>query len=364
MIYFAIMAGGKGTRFWPKSTRDNPKQLLKLVGDKTMLCLTLNLIAPLCQPEQIFIVTEASLEKAIRTQVPDLPPENVIVEPVGKSTLPCAGMAALKMLKMGGDSSAVFASLPADQLIQNVEKFRQILLFAKDLASELKILGQNPLITFGIIPTRPETGYGYIHYGSLLQRDGSFQAFKVRNFVEKPSHDRAQKFLKSGRYLWNSGIFMCKISTLMEAIKLYAPDIYQQLMQLDASINTAKESEVLKQVYPQIRSLSVEHGIMEKASNAVVIPSEIGWDHLADWSSMETFWPKDDNANAYMGKFVGIDTKDCVIHSETKPITTIGIHGMVIIETKNAVLVCPKDRASEVRALLEKLTKLKMEGIL
>lgn len=368
-MYFAIMAGGKGTRFWPKSTRRKPKQLLKLVGNKTMLGMTLDLIMPLCQPEQIFVVTESRLEQAVREQVTQIPPENVIVEPLGKSTLPCTAIVALKILKR--DPAAVLAAIPADQLIKDVEKFRRILLFAEEVASNLTLEAQasrlqpyNHLITFGIKPTRPETGYGYIHYGSLLHSKGTFQTFKVRSFVEKPNESLAKEFLQKGRYLWNSGIFMTQASVLMNAIKLYASDVYDKLMQIDAAIDTAHQSEVLSKVYPQIRSLSVEHGILEKAPNVVVIPSEIGWDHLADWSSMATIWPKDEHSNAYMGRFVGVDTEDCVIHSETKPITTIGLRGMVIIETERAILVCPKEKAREVRTLLEKLSEVGMEEIL
>ena len=257
-MYTVIMAGGKGTRFWPLSTEDTPKQLLSLVGDTSLLQQTVGRITPL-MPEDIYVVTGKSLVSATKRHLPDLPLENIIAEPVRRNTLPCIGLAALYLKKrVGGD--AVMVVLPADSVIQHQQRFRKLLQYAENIAAN-----DDALITFGIPPTRVETGYGYIHLGAAAYTTDDFQAFQARQFVEKPDRETAEEYLESREYLWNSGMFVWRVDLILNTIKTYQPSIYQRLMEIDAAIGTKNEVEVISRAYSQMEDISVDYGVMEKA---------------------------------------------------------------------------------------------------
>ena len=360
-MYTVIMAGGKGTRFWPLSTEDTPKQLLSLVGDTSLLEQTVARIAPLMPLEDIYVVTGESLVSATKLHLPDLPPENIIAEPVGRNTLPCIGLAALYLKKRkGGD--AVMAVLPADSVIQDQERFRKLLQYAENIAAN-----DNALITFGVPPTRVETGYGYIHIGAAIHTSDNFQAFQVRQFVEKPDRETAEKYLESREYLWNSGMFVWRVDLILDAIKTYQPSIYQRLMEIDAAIGTPSEAEAISHAYSQMEDISVDYGVMEKAKEVLVIPADIGWNDVGHWGAMHELYERDTSGNTVRGTHIGIDTQDCIVFNQTaqnpdviegKLIATIGVSDLVIVESECAVLVCPIDRVQEVKELVEKLEDL------
>ena len=357
-MYTVIMAGGKGTRFWPLSTEDNPKQLLSLVGDTSLLQQTVARITPLVPLEDIYVVTGESLVSATKWHLADLPSENIIAEPVGRNTLPCIGLAALYLKKReGGD--AVMAVLPADSVIQDQQRFRKLLQYAENIAAN-----DNVLITFGVPPTRVETGYGYIQLGAAVHTAKDLQAYQVRQFVEKPDRETAEKYLESREYLWNSGMFVWRVDLILNAIKTYQASIYQQLMEIDAAIGTPSETEVISHAYSQMENISVDYGVMEKAKDVLVIPADIGWNDVGGWGAMHELCEQDTSGNSVRGKHIGIDTQDCIIFNQTaqnpdviegKLIATIGVSDLVIVESECAVLVCPIDRVQEVKDLVEKL---------
>ena len=357
-MYTVIMAGGKGTRFWPLSTEDQPKQLLSLVGDTSLLEQAVACITPLMPLEDIYVVTGESLVSATKHHLPDLPSENIIVEPVGRNTLPCIGLAALYLKKREGDD-AVMVVLPADSVIQHQERFRKLLQYAANIAAN-----DDVLITFGVTATRPETGYGYIHIGATAHTADDFQAFQVRQFVEKPDRETVEKYLESREYLWNSGMFVWRVDLILNAIKTYQVSIYQQLMEIDAAIGTASEAEAISHAYSQMEGISVDYGVMEKAKDVLVIPADIGWNDVGGWGAMHELCERDASGNSVRGKHIGIDTQDCIIFNQTaqnpdviegKLIATIGVSDLVIVESECAVLVCPIDRVQEVKDLVEKL---------
>ena len=360
-MYTVIMAGGKGTRFWPLSTENQPKQLLSLVGNTSLLQQTVARIAPLMPLEDIYVVTGESLVSVTKHHVPDLPSGNIIAEPVGRNTLPCIGLAALHLKKReGGDG--VMAVLPTDHVIQDQQRFRKLLQYAENIAAN-----DNVLITFGVPPTRVETGYGYIHIGATVHTADDFQVFQVRQFVEKPDRETTEKYLESQEYLWNSGMFVWRVGVILNAIKIYQPSIYQQLMEIDAAIGTANETEVISHAYSQMEEISVDYGVMEKAKEVLVIPADIGWNDVGHWGAMHELYERDTSGNTVRGKHIGIDTQDCIIFNQTaqnpdviegKLIATIGVSDLVIVESECAVLICPIDRVQEVKDLVEKLENL------
>ena len=357
-MYTVIMAGGRGTRFWPLSTEDNPKQLLSLVGDTSLLQQTVARIAPLMPLEDIYVVTGESLVSATKHHLHDLPSENIIAEPVGRNTLPCIGLAALYLRKWRGDD-AVMVVLPADSVIQDQQRFRKLLQYAENIAAN-----DDVLITFGVPPTRVETGYGYIHLGAAAHTADGLQAFQARQFVEKPDRETAKKFLESREYLWNSGMFVWRVDLILNAIRIYQASIYQRLMEIDAAIGTASETEAISHAYSQMENISVDYGVMEKAKDVLVIPADIGWNDVGHWGAMHELCERDTSGNSVRGKHIGIDTQDCIIFDQTvqnpdviegKLIATIGVSDLVIVESECAVFVCPIDRVQEVKDLVEKL---------
>ena len=357
-MYTVIMAGGKGTRFWPLSTEDQPKQLLSLVGNRSLLQQTVARITLLMPLEDIYVVTGGSLVSATKRHLPDLPSENIVAEPVGRNTLPCIGLAALYLKKReGGD--AVMVVLPADSVIQHQQRFRKLLQYAENIAAN-----DNVLITFGVPPTRVETGYGYIHLGAAAHTADDLQAFQARQFVEKPDRETAEKYLESREYLWNSGMFVWRVDVILNAIKTYQASIYQKLMEIDAAIGTANEAEAISHAYSQMEGISIDYGVMEKAKEVLVIPADIGWNDVGGWGAMHELCERDTSGNTVRGKHIGIDTQDCIIFNQTaqnpdviegKLIATIGVSDLVIVESEHAVLVCPIDRVQEVKDLVEKL---------
>ena len=345
MITALIMAGGEGTRFWPLSRKDNPKQFLKLNDDqKTMLQETVERINELVPIEQVFIATNEVYQEAIKNQLDGIPSENIIVEPMKRNTAACIGLSSVVIEDKYPGSTMIV--LPADHLIKDENKFINILNKAV-LTAEA---GRN-LVTLGIKPTHPETGYGYIHYGDELHAIDEDQIFEVENFTEKPDLKTAKEFLEDGNYLWNSGMFIWQLESILYNIEKYLPEMYDSLLKIKKSLGTDSEKKVIRNEFEKMDSVSIDYGIMEKAEDIFVIPGSFGWDDLGSWPALERVKKVDDDGNVVIGKHYGIDTTNSIIHSPDKVVTTIGLDDVVIVNTEDAILICNKKRAQEVKEI-------------
>jgi len=345
MITALIMAGGEGTRFWPLSRKDNPKQFLKLNDDqKTMLQETVERIKKLVPIEQVFIATNEAYREAIKKQLDGIPSENIIVEPMKRNTAACIALSSVVIEDKYPGSTMIV--LPADHLIKDEKKFVNILSKAVMIAAS----GKN-LVTLGIKPTHPETGYGYIHYGAHLHTIDGDQVFEVQNFTEKPDLSTAKEFLEEGTYLWNSGMFIWQLSSILANIEEHLPKIYKSLESIKKALGTDSAKKVIRDEFENMQSVSIDYGIMEKADNIFVIPGSFGWDDLGSWPALERVKKVDADGNVVIGKHYGIDTTNSIIHSPNKVVTTIGLDDVVIVDTEDAILICDKNRAQEVKEI-------------
>jgi len=356
-LYSVIMAGGSGVRFWPQSRRHRPKQLLNIVGDKTMIRATVDRIAPVTPFERIMVVTGARHAENIRKQIPEIPDSFIVAEPVSRNTAPCVALAAYKLAK--SDPDAVMVVLPADHLITKEEEFRSVLEAATKLAGDTE-----DLLTFGIVPDRPETGYGYIHVGPKVIEFKGLSAHRVERFFEKPDLKTAQSYLKLGDYLWNSGMFIWKVSSIIKAIERYLPVVGKTMENLYPVLNTADESKALDEVYEALPDISIDYGVMERADNVLVIPIDVGWNDVGSWTSLQDVWNTDEEGNAVKGKILSLNAKGCVVSSPQKLTALVGVEDIIVVDTPDAILVCRKDRAQDIKQLQELLKKHGYQGLL
>ncbi len=346
-FYAAVLAGGIGSRFWPLSRQTTPKQLLKVVGDESLLKSTIRRLQPLIPPERVMIVTNAGQAEAIRLHLSGggeaAPSPGYVIEPSGRNTAPAIALAALRLSRV--DPEAMMAVLPADHIVGDKRKFASALKAGFSAASE------GHLVTFGIKPTKPETGYGYIKAGARpSKKRGGFGWRAVERFVEKPDIKRAGKYLKDGAYFWNSGIFVWKASRILDEIKTHLPALYDAL-------DGARDAEGLVSAYKKIEGISIDHGILEKAKDVVVIPVDFPWSDVGSWNSFAEIFSTDKSGNVIKGRVVDIGSMDSIIIGCDRAIATIGLQGMVIVDTPDATLVCPKNRAQEVKDIVGTLKK-------
>jgi mannose-1-phosphate guanylyltransferase len=304
-------------------------------------------IAPLVPNDKIFVVTSEAYTDIVRQQIPQVPAANIIGELEGHGTAPCIGLSALH-LKLR-DPEAVMAVLTADHYIEKADELRRALRAAAQSAEE------GHLVTLGIQPNRPATGYGYIQRGERLAQVSGHDVYRVEKFTEKPDLTTAQAFIESGRYYWNSGMFIWKVSTILQEFKKLMPQLYAQLMEIDVALGTAEEQAVLERVWPQVENETIDYGIMERAEDVAVIPVGIGWSDVGSWATLLELLPADGDGNVVVGQHIGLDTRGCLIHSSDRLVATIGLADMVVVDTEDALLVCPRERAQEVRDLVEKL---------
>ncbi len=341
-----IMAGGRGERFWPKSRKNMPKQFLSLTDDgKTMIQLTVERILPLVDLEDIYISTNKEYAALVFEQLPSIPKENILCEPVGRNTAPCIGLGAIHISKKYDD--AVMMVLPSDHLIKYSSMFINTLRDAIETAHK-----NSNLITIGIAPDCPETGYGYIKFNPDIC-DG--RAFQVDRFVEKPSLEIAKEYLASDEYLWNSGMFVWKVSSILHKIQEHMPETYDGLMTILESIGTAEEERILEKEYRNFTSISIDYGIMEKSKNIYTLPGAFGWDDVGSWLAIERIKKSNEFGNVVAGNVITIDSKHCIIEGGKKLIAAVGIENLIIVDTEDATLICDRNSAGDIKKVLENL---------
>jgi mannose-1-phosphate guanylyltransferase len=346
-LKIVVLAGGIGTRLWPESRRRRPKQLLNLVGSRSMLQDTVDRVLPLAPASDVYVITGRPYVAAVAEQLPGVPKANVIGEPAGRGSAPAMGLAATYL---AGDSDDVLAFLPADHVIAKPEPFRLALKAAEGLARE------GYLVTLGIQPSAPFTGYGYVQQGEWIGERGGLSAFRVARFAEKPDQAAAIDYLRSGQYSWNAGMFIASARTFLEEIALYLPALGVQLASIAAARGARSERRVLREVWSQVNAVTVDYGIMEKTRRAAVIPVEIGWSDVGDWGSLADVLKCDGDGNVVRGLHLGLDTANCLIRgSNTRLIATVGLRDMVVVDAGDAILVCPRERSQEAKQVVERL---------
>lgn len=354
-MYAVILAGGSGTRFWPLSREKHPKQLLKITGSKTLIQGTLDRLLPIVPVEKCFVVTNEQHAFQTCRQLSEygFSPANLIAEPVGRNTAPAIALAARLFEDSPEEIMAVF---PADHVIQTPQLFQQALKVAEDMAS------QGRLATLGIKPGRPETGYGYIQQGEALNKENS--AFLVEKFIEKPDVQRAQEFFKQEGYFWNCGIFMWKVSVVLEELRQFAPDIYEGAGAAKSCLEETRGKYPYRalnpkggEIYDGLPSISIDYAVMEKSRKAAVVPTSMEWSDVGSWSALEEIGDKDENKNVFTKNVVSIDCSGSIVQGENRLIAAVGLEDIIVVDTQDALLICKKDRAQDVKKIVEEINK-------
>lgn len=346
-IAAVIMAGGKGERFWPKSRTNYPKQFLSLTGDgETMIQKTFKRLNGLVQADHVFVVTNANYLHLVKEQLPEIPQENLLCEPAARNTAPCIALAAAVIRKRFGD--AVMLVLPSDHLIRHEDICMDVLCCAAQAANS----GEN-LVTIGITPAYPETGYGYIEFSR--NADAPNGVYQVDCFKEKPDIVTARSYVESGRFLWNSGMFAWKASTFLNAVQQHLPTVYEITEKFEAACDTDVFQAVLEELFPQMPSISVDFGVLEHAEHLFVIPGSFGWDDVGSWPALKRVAKTDTNGNYRDGDILTVGTKNCIFAGNKKLIAAVGIENIIVVDTDDALLVCNADSAQNVKKITEML---------
>jgi mannose-1-phosphate guanylyltransferase len=340
-VHAVILAGGKGTRFWPKSRARRPKQLLPIIGERTMVQETVERLAPLVPPERVWVVTGADHADEMREQLPGVPAGQIVVEPLGRNTAPAIGLAAELIAAI--DPHATMVVLPADHHIGDAERFREALAQAIDLAAPGDFL-----VTIGIEPSAPETGYGYIERGEEIAPGRN----RVRRFTEKPDRERAEEFVRGGRHLWNSGIFVWRVEAIRAALARELPEIAARLREAVAARN---DPDRVAAAYEGMPEQSIDYGVLEKAPNVAVVGAEFGWDDIGSWTALLRLGPVDDSGNVVRGRVLALSSRGNLVASDKRLVALVGVEDLVVIDTDDAVLVCSTHRAQDVKQIIDEL---------
>ncbi len=357
--FVIIMAGGKGERFWPVSREKMPKQLITLFGGKSFLQQAVERVLPLVPLKNIFIITNTVQADAVRKQIPKLPKENVIGEPIGRDT--CAAVTLGAAMVGQRSTNAVMAVLPADHVIPDEKKFQQVLADAFDLASRGRVI-----VTLGIKPTEPATGYGYIRTGNALPPPSGVKPykttfFKAEQFVEKPYHDRAVEYVNSGNYRWNAGMFIWSFVTITQGLEKHQPEMAEACQRWFKAAGTPKLEKVLAKEYPEIKKISIDFALMEQAQNVVVADGSFEWDDLGSWNALARHLKSDAEGNCAVGDFIHVDAaRNIIFDARTKnrtPIAVVGLRDSILVQTDDAVLLAHKSQAQKVKELVKKMSE-------
>ncbi len=356
-MFAVIMAGGRGTRFWPLSRTKKPKHLLNITGKRSIIQQTVDRIKSYIDEDDIYVVTVATHADDLAAQLPNLPRENIIVEPMGRNTAPCIGLASLYLKKK--DPNDTMVVLPADHLIRGEKEFIETLAAAGEMAKRT-----SSLITIGITPTGPETGYGYIEKGKRVGTAGGRDIYGVGSFREKPEIETAQAFVQDGNFLWNSGMFIWKVSTILEEIERLLPDLYEALVEMEGAIGSKGEKEKIHDIYEGVTPISIDYGVMEKADNVLLIKGNFGWSDIGSWDALWEILDKDHYENAVIGSHISVESSANLVYSPHKLVTLVGVKDIIVVETEDSIMVCKRGSSQDVKKAVEILEKEKMEDYL
>ena len=357
MLHAVLMVGGAGTRFWPLSRRKTPKYLLPIVGEKSMLEQTVERVEPLIPPERIFCITSQSQAPGIRRALPRLPKANVIGEPMGRDSAACVALASVIVHNL--DPDATLLCMPGDNLIQQAGTFRQVVRAAARVAQT------GSLVTFGIKPAAPETRFGYIQRGARIPAGKGPKAFKVKRFTEKPDLKTAKKMLRTGQYYWNSGNFVWRADVILGEFAAHAPKLHAAVERVRPALGTKREAAAIRREYAKLEKISIDYAVMEKAADVAVVEATFDWDDVGSWTALERHHPRDKAGNTLIGKTLMLDDADCIVSSDAGHlVAAVGMKDVIIVHTKDATLVCPKDRANDVKAVVQEIERLKQDEYL
>jgi len=362
-VHAVILAGGRGTRFWPRSRTRTPKQLLNIAGRSTMLQQTVERLHSVIAPERIWTVTNSEQVAALSKQLPAAARNRVLTEPVGRNTTAAIALAAIHV-RHAAKGDALLAVLPADHYIGKPDRYRRIVRAALEIARE-----SNRMVVLGISPARPETGFGYIERADATEAAGEFPYFVVRRFTEKPALPVAREYLASEKYFWNAGIFFWRVSTFLDALKEFLPETHKAMDELSTHIGKRSYRSRLQKIYSQLENISVDYAVLEKAAGSTfakvfVIPADIGWSDIGSWAAVYDLLAKQPGENIFAGPNQALDAEGNFLWSPDKLVAAIGIRDLVVVETPDALLICPRERAQDVSKIVKLLEERKLKKLL
>jgi mannose-1-phosphate guanylyltransferase len=346
--FVVVLAGGSGTRLWPLSRSHRPKQLLALAGEKSLLRTTVDRVVPLVTPERVLIMTERSHADGVREQLPDVPAANILIEPARRGTAGSLALAAAAIRRR--DPNALMASVHSDAYIDDGDEFRRTLTAAYGAADATR-----SLVLMGIEPTFPSTQLGYIEAGEPLEERDGYQVRKVVRFVEKPELERARRFISSGRHFWNPGVFVWRVDVILEEFARLQPAIQQRIDAIAPSLGSEDQESVLAELYPTVPQETIDVGIMEKSDRVAVVPAHFRWSDIGSWGELLDILPRDRDGNVTRGTHLSLGTRDSLVFATSRAVATVGLENVVVVETPDVVLVCPRDRVQDVKKLVERL---------
>ena len=355
-MYCVIMAGGSGTRFWPRSREGRSKQFLAILGKKSLIQNTIARFQALDSLKDIYVVAKKSQENELLKHLGKLSRDNIIYEPFGRNTAACIGLAAGHISKRDGEG--VMVASPSDHMIKNKSKFSKTIRAAVQLAGE-----KDGIVTIGITPDRPATGYGYIQAGEEIDPTGGVKTYSIKTFAEKPNLATAQRFLQSGDFYWNSGIFIFRVSVFLKAVKRHMPDLHEGLMAIKRIVDKPNYENVLNKVYRELKSVSIDYGIMEKTKNVYLVRGDFEWNDLGSWEQVYKLSPKDEDGNVTTGDTIIVDTKNSYVYNSKGIVTVLGLENVIVVQDGSATLVCSREKAEEVKGIVDRLKRKKLQRL-